>query len=762
MGNHTTFADAHTEALLSAIVESSHDAIASKTLEGIVTSWNRAAERVFGYTREEMVGQDIRVLIPKERWHEEVTILQRLRQGERIESYETIRRRRDGRLIDVSLTISPVRNAEGQIVGASKIARDITERKRAEREIRDNQERLRVLTDAIPHFVWTSRPDGAIEFCNPRWLEYTGMALDSVQGDGWTAALHPDDYDKTLKAWRAAIAEEREYSMEQRLRRHDGEYRWFLTRAVPYRDAEGRAVQWYGTGTDIENQKTAEARLGMALERVQLVLGSITDSYFCIDRTYRLLEVNDAALRQIFCGHTRESLLGNIFWDLFPQSRGSAFHQHYELAFTEQSPVRFEARSKIVDSWFEVHLYPRDEHLEVYARDITERREAEEWLRAEARRKDDFLALLGHELRNPLAAVLNGLSLLELFQPRDEKEAQVLEMMQRQTGHILRMVDDLLDVSRITKGKITLRREPLRFSDLVRAVVREQFDGVAQDVGRHTLELDVSEEPIWVHGDTTRMTQVVTNLLQNAKKFTESGGTIRVRLTGDATKGRAVLSVQDTGIGIGPQTLERLFEPFSQGEHGKALVGAGGLGLGLSLVKGLVELHGGTVTAKSDGHGKGSEFIVELSLLEQVSSERGENLGEAPSNGKGGSVRVLVVEDSEAVGYLFAMLLKELGHEVRFAEDGTQALEVLQEYQPDIVFSDIRMPGMDGIELARRLRQDPRWRNLLLVATTGFGQPQDRERSLAAGFDYHLVKPAELESIQAILTQAKNRLKTEK
>jgi PAS domain S-box-containing protein len=379
--------------------------------------------------------------------------------------------------------------------------------------------------------------------------------------------------------------------------------------------------------------------------------------------------------------------------------------------------------------------------------DITERKRAEEVLREADRRKDEFLAMLGHELRNPLGPVRNAAHILRRRCAGDPEVEQTAEMMGRQVDHMVRLVDDLLDVSRISRGKIDLRKQPV---DLGAAGARAA-EGARALLGarQHRLEVTVPAEPVRVEADPDRLEQVVANLLTNAAKYTQPGG--HIRLTVAREGGQAVVRVRDNGIGIRPEMLPRVFDLFQQADRIPGRVSEG-LGLGLTLVRRLVEMHGGSVEAHSDGPGRGSEFIVRLPLL---SAAQNPAAGAAPeaSPAAGGPLRILVVDDNVDGAKSLALLLRlEGGHEVRVAHDGPAALELARDFHPDVVFLDIGLPkGMDGYEVARRLRQQPGLGEALLVALTGFGQEEDRRRSLAAGFHAHLVKPVNPDLLREIL-----------
>ena len=446
------------ESFLASIVESSSDAIVSKTLDGIVTSWNLAAERMFGYSADEMIGQPINKLLVPGQPDDMLRILQKLAQGQRIEHYETVRQTKDGRIVNVSLSVSPIRDASGKIIGAAKIARDITERKRTEAQNAD-----------------------------------------------------------------------------------------------------------------------------------------------------LLKEIRRAASQQ-----------------------------------------------------------------------------------------EQLLSMLAHELRNPLAPLRNAVHLLQLRGHDPTVVDRVREMMDRQITQMGRLVDDLLEVSRITRGTINLNRERTDLARLVRIVTEDQRDLI--EIAGVVIDLNLPDIPVWVQGDRTRLTQILENLLENARKFTQSGGSIRIEVCADPWRREAVMIVRDTGIGVDPELLPKLFEPFTQADRSLHRSG-GGLGLGLALVKRLVELHDGTVSARSAGSGQGTEFTVRLPLQEEPMALSQSRPSPAQMTRQ---VRVLVVEDNRDSAESLRMLLTTQGYEVVLAYTGNEGLEAARTGRPDVVICDVGLPGMDGYAVARR------------------------------------------------------------
>jgi signal transduction histidine kinase len=378
-------------------------------------------------------------------------------------------------------------------------------------------------------------------------------------------------------------------------------------------------------------------------------------------------------------------------------------------------------------------------------RHLTESQRAEQALRDADRRKDEFLATLAHELRNPLAPIRNSLHILRMTNQNNPAVERVGDMLERQVNHMVRLVDDLLEVSRITRGKIELRKEAVEVAALIRGAV-ETSRPLIESAG-HQLALAIPPEPLTLYGDPVRLTQVLANLLNNAAKYCDAGGQIWLTVRREAAS--VSISVRDTGMGIAPDMLARVFEPFMQIDR-HADRAQGGLGIGLTLVKSLVEMHGGSVRANSEGPGRGSEFVVCLPMAGVQNTAHGEERDPGPPTALAAR-RVLVVDDNHDAAESLAVLLKLLGAEVRVAHSGPDALEALEEYKPAAVLLDIGMPGMDGHEVARRIRCRPELRDVTLIALTGWGQEEDRHRSRSAGFDYHLIKPADVNALQTLL-----------
>jgi PAS domain S-box-containing protein len=615
---------------LAAIVESSDDAIVSKSLEGIIQSWNTAAERMFGYSAEQAIGRHISLIIPPERIQEEDRIIASLKAGQRVEHFETVRVRADGRPIAVSLTISPIKDPTGAVVGASKIVRDITERKRAEEE----RETFVRLIENSPDFIGMYDLKGIPFFINRAGLDLVGLDdLEAARRVPVASFFFPEDQDRIIHEFLPSVLKNGQGEIEVRFRNFKtGEARWMAYKVLTLPDADGRPIGFATTSQDVTERK----RLNDDLHRLAA-------------------DLSDAD-----------------------------------------------------------------------------------------RRKNEFLALLAHELRNPLAPISNTVRALCRGAVDKETVRSASELLERQVGQVSRLVDDLLDMSRISRGKIELRQDRIELAPIIEQAVetaRPQFRKLS-----HELTVTLPPHPVYLNADRARLTQVVANLLNNAAKFTDAGG--HVWLTVEQDGNQATIRVRDTGIGIAADQLPHVFDMFAQADTSLER-SRDGLGIGLTLVKTLVDLHGGTVEARSAGLGRGSEFLVRLPVVVGAAGMKAASQVNEPS--LVASRRVLVVDDSEDGAESMAMILQFSGHETFKAYDGVAAIEAAERFRPDLVLLDIGLPRMNGYQVCQRLRQEPWGRDLTIVALTGWGQEEDRNRSKEAGFDAHMVKPVDFDALLQLL-----------
>ncbi len=498
---------------------------------------------------------------------------------------------------------------------------------------------------------------------------------------------------------------------------------------------------------------------------LQAVIEGTTDAVFVKDLQGRYLMINSAGARLL--GKAVAEVLGKDDTELFSPETAQGIMERDRQVMASGITRTYEdlgTAAGVTRTYLSTKGPYRDHEGKVIgligiSRDITDRKAAEETLKEADRRKDEFLAMLAHELRNPLAPIRNAVQVLRLLGPASPKQNWAQDVMDRQVQQLTRLVDDLLDVSRITRGKVKLQKEAVDLATVVGRAVETSRPLI--ESRRHQCVVNLAPEPIWLQADPTRLAQVLANLLNNAAKYTAEGG--RVLLTTTREGHEAVIKVRDTGMGIPAEMLPHVFDLFTQGE--RALDRSqGGLGIGLTLVRSLVELHGGSVQAFSAGPDQGSEFVVRLPVLPRFqarSPARSPARFPARSASKGGATRkrsasarrrVLVVEDNADAAMSLALLLQFEGHEVRMAHDGPAALELARTFGPEVVLLDIGLPGLDGYEVARRLREDFK-ETVLLVAQTGYGQDEDRRRSQEAGFDHHLVKPVDPHALMVLLDQ---------
>jgi len=636
--------------------------------------------------------------------------------------------------------------------------------------LRASQERYRILAETMLQGVVHQSADGTIIAMNPAaehilgktnaefiGSSSVGVEHDTVREDGTTfpGLEHPAMVAlRTGQPARSVIMGV--YNPRRR------ERRWISIDAVPvFRPGEDKPSEVYTVFSDITLHKQAEEALRNS-ERLYRAIGeSIDYGVWVCAPDGRNIYASDSFLKMV--GQTQEECSnfgwGEVLhpddaertiaawkecvrtegnWDIEHRFRGVDGNWHHILA--RGVPVRNE-RGEIT-SWAGINL-------DIGRLNRTEEtlREREIELQEADRRKTEFLAMLSHELRNPLTPIRNSLFILDHAVPGGEQAQRAKAVLDRQVGQLTRLVDDLLDITRISRGKIKIQPEPLELAGLVHRTVedhREEF--AAEEV---ELELGLADKPLWLDGDPSRIAQAVGNLLQNAAKFAGRGGRVAITVEEDAAGGTAAIRVRDTGVGIPPDVLPRLFQPFMQGPSALDR-SRGGLGLGLALVKGLIELHGGTVEARSDGVGKGAEFTLRLPLARLAQTAQ----PVSPERPAGVVKRVLIIEDNVDVAHSLREALGFLKHSVEVAYSGPEGLAKARAFDPEVVLCDIGLPGMDGYDVARALRADPALRAVYLVALTGYALPEDQSKARQAGFDRHLAKPASVGDLQEVLALA--------
>jgi PAS domain S-box-containing protein len=751
-------------AMLASIVSTASCAIISKSLDGRILSWNAGAERILGYTAEEAIGQTIDLIVPPELRREERDILRRLNLGQRVDELETTRVTKDGRRIQRMVTISPVRDDSGRLVGASKVGLEVTWRKRAEEALRVSEEGYRAVVETQTELLCRFHTDGTILFVNGAYIRARNSSRESLIGRNFWQFIPEGERAEVRLMIDRLTPDAPEIRIENRFETADG-LRWILwtNRALRF-DANGHWLEAQSTGIDITDRKAMEVALRDSEQRFAQFMRHLPGLAWIKDANGRYVFANEAA-QEVF-GKQPKDLFGRTDLEIFPPEIAESFRQNDTLALDDETGMQTVETLAHPDG--EVHHSPVSKFpiptpdgsglVGGVAIDITERLRAEDALRESSRHKDAFLATLGHELRNPLAPLRTGLDIVARS-TTDARLGQVVSMMERQLAHLLRLVDDLLDVSRIESGKLRVSRQRMDLGAAVSAAVEQAQPLISER--SHELIIDGDGEGLIVSGDPERLTQVVANLLTNAAKFTRDGGV--VRLTTVRNDDRAEIHVEDTGFGISAARQATLFETFRQTpEHTAQL--RGGLGVGLALAKHIVDLHDGTIALTSGRSNSGSEFVITLPLSSaplqspsaQLPTVREHPAGGArpPADQAPDAVRVRVVDDNTEAADTLAILLESKGHVVRTVYDGKSGLHAISEFEPSLVLLDIGMPGMDGYEVARRVRALPDGAQIALCAITGWGQSQDKQRALDAGFDMHFTKPVDPARLDALIGMA--------
>jgi PAS domain S-box-containing protein len=618
--------------------------------------------------------------------------------------------------------------------------------------------RLRLLIESVKDYaIFVLDPDGRIATWNPGAELIKGYKAEEIIGKH-LSTFYPAEAREAR--WpehelKMAAAEGRFEDEGWRLRK-DGTMFWAHVVITALRDRTGELVGYAKVTSDLTDRKRHEEQLRRSEERFRLIVESVKDyAIYMLDPDGFVATWNAGA--ESIKGYRATEIIGSHFSKFYPDEAIERGWPEYELAVAREKG-RFEdegwrLRKDGSRFWANVVITAlKDEHgrprgFAKITRDLTERRRIEA-LEESNKRTNEFLAMLAHELRNPLAPIKNAVSVMNQPAATEAHVDWARGVIDRQITHLSRLVDDLLDVSRITTGKITLQREPVDLHDVVARAIEAAKPLI--DARGHKLTVQLKESPIVVKGDDTRLTQVVLNLLNNAAKYTPDGGHITLAVA--RTEELATIVVSDTGIGMTPDVLPTVFDLFAQG-HRALDRAAGGLGIGLTLVKRLVQMHGGEVLAKSAGPNQGSEFTVQLPLA--TTSARTARSSAEPPPKPSATRRLLVVDDNEDSAATMAMLLELAGHDVRTASDGQSALDAAREFRPDLILLDLGLPIMSGFEVAEAVRQLPGLEHVVMVAMTGYGQDDDKRRTTAAGFSHHLVKPvdpAALEKLVADLT----------
>jgi len=844
--------------LLASIVESSEDAIMGKTLDGAIVSWNASAERIYGYSADEVKGKHISILSPDDRRDELTMIFEALKQGESIPHLETVRRTKDGHLLDVALTISPIRDEAGLVIGASTIARDITDHKRADHErslmaaqIENERRRLKNVVANVPGVVWEAwgQPDQAsqrIDFVSEYVEKMLGYETDEwlSSANFWLSIVHPDDRERAAQESAAIFASGKGGTSRFRWLAKDGRAVWVEAQSVVVCDDSETPIGMRGVTMDITERKRAEDAQRFLAEASALLASSL--DYETTLASVAKLSVPNLAdwcvvhivgengrLRQLAVVHSDpdkeeaarklqerypvepDAAMGvpNVlrtgraeFYSVVNQDRLASIARNEEVAdvlrrldLKSCMIVPLVARNRTLgvitlataesnryydlndltlaeDLAHRIALAVDNARLYREAQDAVAAREdalgiRDELLRREHlareqaetanRAKDEFLATVSHELRTPLNAILGWAHMLRSNKLDQTTQDRALETIERNAKSQAQLIEDILDVSRIVTGKLRLDVRPVELATVVEAAidaVRPAAD--AKGIRIETI-LDPRAGPI--SGDPNRVQQIVWNLAANAVKFTGKGGRVQVRLQRAGSYVEIVVS--DTGQGVSPEFLPYVFDRFRQADA-TSTRRHGGLGLGLAIVRHLVEMHGGTVFAASPGDGLGATFTVRLPLivtrLEELEQPRPASAGSlSPGTSlELDGLKVMVVDDEPDTREMLKIMIGRLGAEVRACASSEDAMKMLSDWKPDVIVSDIEMPGEDGYELIRKVRRSEAnsgRRPAPAVALTAYGRVEDRLRALAAGYQMHLSKPAEPAELAAVIASLASR-----
>ncbi len=780
--------------MLEALIHSSALGIVVLDADARVRLWNAAAERVFGWTAAEAMGRFLPV-IPSDARERFLANFSRTMRGESF-SDEVRQRRKDGSPVDIRVSTAPLRDAGGGITGVVAVVEDVSSERRATEALQASEARYRAIVESQTELVCRFRRDGTLTFANDSYCRYFGRSRDGLIGVTYHPVVHPDDIAAVRREIEALGPENRVANVENRVIKPDGEVRWVQWTNVALYDAAGQFIELQAVGRDVTAERQAAARQRFLVEASRILVSSL-DYERTLAEVARLavpaladwcaidLADPDGSPRRIAAAATdtargapsepdRDAAAGPDGVDpaarVLRTGRAELYAEVPDDAAERPGETLGRLRRRGVRSAMVVPMLVRRRPIGVLTlasgesgrrygvadlaliEDLASRaalavenavlyREAQ----AASRAKDQFLATLAHELRNPLAPILNALQALDQLGPQGAEADRLRAIMARQTRHVARLVDDLLDVSRISSGKVVLKRASVDLRTVARRSLRAlEASGRAQF---HEVSFAHDPDPVIVDGDVVRLEQVLGNLLDNAVKYSPPGGPLRlaVGVEGD----QAVVRVADRGIGLAPEMLETIFQPFAQADTSLDRP-RGGLGLGLAVVRGLVEQHGGTITAHSAGLGRGAEFVVRLPLAAGAAASA--SSAPAPSGAPGVPARrIVLVEDYADAREALRMLLALEGHSVETAADGAEGVALIARLQPDVALVDIGLPGLDGYEVARQVRATPAGKRVYLIAATGYGQAYDRRQAMEAGFDLHLVKPIDVEELSRAL-----------
>jgi PAS domain S-box-containing protein len=729
------------------------DAVITTDALGVVTFLNPIAEAVTGWTLAEAVGMPLTevftIVNEFTRQPVEHPVSKVLREGRIVGlANHTSLVRRDGTSTAIEDSAAPIRDRTGKVTGTVMVFHDVTAQRNAEAALSASEVRFRTIFNQAAVGIAVTDLTGRVIQANQKFAEVFGYSIGELQQRTFLDLTHPSDLPAAQDCLRRLVSQEStDVVLERRCIRKDGATIWALSTITLVKDPAGRPQHLIGIVEDITERKLAEE----AQSRLVAVITSSDDAIISMTLDGVLLSWNGGAQRMY--GYTADEMIGRTTRALIPSDRlgeepsilerirrGERI-EHYETIRKRKdgealnvsivvSPIE-DSRGRIIGA-------------SKITRDITQSKRIEAELRETDRLKDEFLATLAHELRNPLAPIRQAALISQSDAATEAQKRWSHGVISRQVQHMSLLLDDLLDISRITRGTLDLRLEDTELADILEAAVETARPII--DAKRHTFTIEAPDESVQFMADPLRLAQILSNLLTNAAKYTDPEGRIQLRVVCDRQD--ICFVVKDSGIGIPAEALKNIFEMFSQVKSAQDR-SEGGLGIGLSLTKGLVDLHGGTIEARSGGLGLGSEFIVHLPRRKlKLNAEPA-----TPSTHRAQPVRrcVLLADDNRDAAESLAMLLEMDGHDVHVVHDGRAALSAFTAFKPDIALIDIGMPGLNGYEVARLIRRDALGQSLTLVALTGWGQERDKDQALAAGFNHHFTKPVEPDRISEIM-----------
>ena len=758
-------ANAASNAMRKDVLAHMQDAVLAFDLDDHLIFMNRAAERQYGCEASEMLGRPRSALF-RERWLDARTALtsrESLRDRGNYRS-ESVHACADGREIHVECTVSALTDAAQQPLGTLAVIRDIDDRvqaqatlARANAALAERERQMATLVENSPDIVSRLSPELRFLYISPVVERYTGAAAaDYLERTIAEMGMGDELVADWERAVRRVLASGAVGTLKFRIDGAHGQSWIFSARLIPEFDEDGRVVSVLSIASNITDQELVDAALRESKARLEFTLAAAHVGEWEIDVTSGECRHSDLYDRCFgYAAPVPGWNLEMLFAHLHPDERDRV-RALAERSFADGTDLGFEARVIWPDGsehWIDVHgsayvsarasdrVPQRLRFLGIIA-DITQRKHTEATLRDADLRKDEFLATLAHELRNPLAPIRNAVQIMHLS--ADEAiQQKARNIIERQLKQMVHLVDDLLDVSRISQGKVELRLEQVDVADAVADAIETSRPLI--DAGRHHLTMRLAPaRALMVDADRTRLGQIVANLLNNAAKYTPEGGHIQVLAERDGDA--AVVTVQDSGIGLSPEMLPRVFDMFAQVDRSRERA-QGGLGIGLALVKRLVEMHGGSVAAYSDGPDRGCRFVVRMPLLREPAHPARPASGHELAAEDTDGLRVLVVDDNVDSAESLSQVLQILGYAVAVAHDGIEAVEATRRWWPGVVLLDIGMPRMNGIEAARAIRALHGGDRVWLIALSGWGQSEDRRRSREAGFDHHFVKPVDVEGL---------------